>query len=313
VLARGAPEWGGGTGLLPIGSAGAAEGVLAVHRPAELALAERELAQVCCQRLASAIARVRLEQDAREVRLQIEVERVRAALLSSVSHDLRTPLAMILASAQMLVRSHVSMDARLRGEVLSDIADEAERLDAVLRNLLAMTRVESGELRPQLLPASVDEVVTGALRRMDHRLVGRSVERSHERGLPLVDLDVLLFEQALINVLDNALRYSPSGSPLSIRAGRTGDQIQIQVADSGVGVHEDEQQSVFEKFRRGRNAPRADGGVGLGLTICRAILAAHGGRIELANGPNGGAIATLTLPIGKVALGDATERLPDLE
>ena len=256
---------------------------------------------------------LRSEQTIAKARLEAEVERVHAALLSSVSHDLRTPLATISASAQMLVRNHISMDPALRGEMLTSVADEAERLDGLLRNLLAITRLETGELRLQLLPASLDEVLTGVLRRMEHRLLGRTVTVHAERGLPMVDLDVRLFEQAVMNVVDNALRYSPAGSPLRIETLRVPDRVQISVADSGVGVAPADRQIVFEKFRRGSNAPRTDGGVGLGLTICRAVLRAHGGEITLDSAPMGGALVTLSLPVSKLAIDGASERLPDIE
>jgi len=253
------------------------------------------------------------ERRTQAARLEAEVERVHAALLSSVSHDLRTPLATISASSQMLLRNHTTMDASLRGEMLTGIADEAERLDGLLRNLLAITRVESGELRLQLLPASLDEVLTDALRRLEHRLVGRNVELNVQRGLPLVELDVRLFEQALLNVLDNALRYSPPGSPLVIDTQQLNGRVQIRVGDAGVGVAEADRELVFEKFRRGSNAPRSDGGVGLGLTICRAILRAHGGEITMAGTESGGALVTLSVPASKVAIAEASQRLPSIQ
>jgi two-component system sensor histidine kinase KdpD len=213
----------------------------------------------------------------------------------------------------MLVRNHVGMAPALRGEMLTSIADEAERLDGLLRNLLAITRVETGELRLQVLPASLDEVVSDALRRLEHRLAGRSVQLDTQRGLSLVDLDVRLFEQALLNVLDNALRYSPAGSPISIDTRQVDGKVQIRVADAGVGVAEPDRELVFEKFRRGSNAPRSDGGVGLGLTICRAILRAHGGEITMAGAASGGALVTLSLPTSKVAISEAALRLPNIE
>jgi len=253
------------------------------------------------------------ERHTQQARLEAEVERVHAALLSSVSHDLRTPLATISASCQMLVRNHVTMDASLRGEMLTGIADEAERLDGLLRNLLAITRVETGELRLQVLPASLDEVLMDTLRRLEHRLAGRDVKLNAQRGLPLVDLDVRLFEQALLNVLDNALRYSPLGSPLAIETRHLEGGAQIRISDSGVGVAAEDRELVFEKFRRGSNAPRSDGGVGLGLTICRAILRAHGGEITMDAAPGGGALVTLSLPASKVAIAEAALRLPSVE
>jgi len=155
--------------------------------------------------------------------------------------------------------------------------------------------------------------LTDALRRLEHRLVGRSVVVNAQRGLPLVDLDVRLFEQALLNVLDNALRYSPPGSPLEIDTQQLEGRVQIRVADAGVGVADADRELVFEKFRRGSNAPRSDGGVGLGLTICRAILRAHGGEITMAAAVSGGALVTLSLPTSKVAIAEAALRLPSIE
>jgi K+-sensing histidine kinase KdpD len=256
---------------------------------------------------------LRSERRTQKARLEAEVERVHAALLSSVSHDLRTPLATISASSQMLVRSHVTMDPSLRGEILIGIADEAERLDGLLRNLLAITRVETGELRLQLLPASIDEVLANTIRRLEHRLTGRTLDLRAQRGLPLVDLDVRLFEQALLNVLDNALRYSPAGSPLAIETELRDGQVQIRISDAGVGVAEADRELVFEKFRRGSNAPRSDGGVGLGLTICRAILRAHRGEITMSAAASGGALVTLSVPTSKIAIAEAALRLPNIE
>lgn len=256
---------------------------------------------------------LRSERKMQQARLEAEVERVHAALLSSVSHDLRTPLATISASAHLLVRTHVQMAPALRGEMLTSIADEAERLDGLLRNLLAITRVESGELHLHRLPASLAEVLSSVLQRMEHRLLGRTVDVESERGLPLVDLDVRLFEQAVFNVLDNALRYSPPGSPLRIEASNGDGRVHLRIADSGLGVDARDRSLVFEKFRRGSNAPRTDGGVGLGLTISRAILRAHQGEITLTSAPSGGALVTLSLPASTVAMDEAVERLPSIE
>lgn len=256
---------------------------------------------------------LRSEQVSHAARLEAEVERVHAALLSSVSHDLRTPLATISASAQMLMRSHVTMAPGIRGEVLTGIAEEAERLDGLLRNLLAITRLETGELRLQVLPASLDELLSQTLRRLEHRLLERPVVVEAQPGLPLVDVDARLFEQALLNVLDNSLRYSPAGSPIRIQTARTADGVAVRISDSGLGILEAECDLVFEKFKRGSNAPRSDGGVGLGLTICRAVMQAHGGRIALTRAETGGVLVALSLPASKVDIDPALERLPSTE
>lgn len=258
--------------------------------------------------------RLRREQArAEHARVEVEVERVHAALLSSISHDLRTPLATISASSQLLARSHEELAPAVRGEMLSDIANEAERLDGLLRNLLAITRVEAGKLRLQVLPTSIDEPLSSALSRVEHRMQDRAIRVEIERGLPLVELDARIFEQALLNVLDNALRYSPARTALEISARAHGDRVDLSIRDHGFGVAASEADAVFEKFRRGSNAPRSDGGVGLGLTICRAVLLAHQGSIVLTPAPSGGTIVTLSLPAARLTLDRVNQRLPELE
>lgn len=258
--------------------------------------------------------RLRREQArAESARVEAEVERVHAALLSSISHDLRTPLATISASSQLLARSHEQLAPAVRGEMLADIANEAERLDGLLRNLLAITRVEAGKLRLHTLPTSIDEALSSVLHRIEHRVKARVISIDVERGLPLVELDARLFEQALLNLFDNALRYSLAETTIAISARAHEHTVELQIRDQGVGITDGELEAVFEKFRRGSNAPRSDGGVGLGLTICRAILHAHGGKIALSRVPSGGTLVTLSLPAARLTLDRVSERLPDIE
>jgi len=169
---------------------------------------------------------------------------------------------------------------------------------------------------PELVATSRDDYVTRAVALGNDRprLAAMAAKlRATRDTLPLFDLDVRLFEQALLNVLDNALRYSPQGTPITIDTQQGDGVVRIRIADAGVGVAEADRELVFEKFRRGSNAPRSDGGVGLGLTICRAILRAHGGEITMSGAPNGGALVTLSLPTSKLAIGEATLRLPSVE
>jgi two-component system sensor histidine kinase KdpD len=258
--------------------------------------------------------RLRREQArAEHAHVEAEVERVHAALLSSISHDLRTPLATISASSQLLSHSHEQLAPAVLGEMLADIASEAERLDGLLRNLLAITRVEVGKLRLLVLPTSIDEAVSTTLRRIEHRVKERVIAIDVERGLPLVELDARLFEQALLNVFDNALRYSPPGTRIEITARAQNELVVLRIRDHGVGIAESELETVFEKFRRGSNAPRSDGGVGLGLTICRAILVAHEGSIALSSAPGGGTVVTLSLPAAHLTLDRVNQQLPDIE
>lgn len=263
--------------------------------------------------------RLRREQDlARKLavegekqRSEIDKERVRSALLSAVSHDLRTPLAMISSSAQMLGREHAAMDPRVRAEVIGGIAEQAERLDGLLANLLAMTRVEAGALRPRTLPNSLPELVASAIERSGIAKT-RRVETEVEPALPLVEVDARLLEQVFINLLENANRYSGPEGAIRARIERHEGSVVTRLEDEGPGVPEDELELVFQKFTRGRNAPRSDGGVGLGLTICRAVVEAHGGTINLANREPRGAIVTVSLPASTMTLAAATEQLPPL-
>ena len=244
-------------------------------------------------------------------RSEIDKERVRSALLSAVSHDLRTPLAMISSSAQMLGREHDAMETRVRAEVIGGIAEQAERLDGLLANLLAMTRVEAGALEPRTLPNSLPELVTSAIERSGIAKA-RRIETRIAPALPLVEVDARLLEQVFINLLENANRYSEPAGAIRAHVERRGGSVVTCLEDDGPGVPEDELELVFQKFTRGRNAPRSDGGVGLGLTICRAVVEAHGGTISLANRKPRGAVITVSLPASTMTLAAATEQLPPL-
>ena len=283
---------------LPLTMAGVRVGVLAVaprdpgrfHDPEQRRFLEAFAAQ-----LAVALERDRLGAEATRARLDSERERLRSTLLSSVSHDLRTPLAAIEGSATALLEG--STFTGLSRDLLETIREEAERLGLRVRNLLDMTRIESGTVRVRAEWQPLEEVVGAALAQLERRLEERPVRVSLDAAPPLVSLDAVLIEQVLVNVLENALKYSPPGSPLDLGAGREGDAAVLEVADRGCGIPEGEEERIFEKFhqtRRDRQPP----GVGLGLAICRAIVEAHGGRITARNRQGGGAVFRLVLPIG---------------
>ena len=233
--------------------------------------------------------------------LRATTEERRSSLLSALSHDLRTPLAAITGAATTLRDESAAIDRDQQREMLDTICEEADRLERLVRNLLDMTRLESGALavKRQWLP--LEEIVGSALTRVESQLEGRPVRTDLPADLPLVPVDAVLLEQVFVNLLENAAKYTPAGSPVEIvaRASADGRGITIEVADRGPGIASGDESRLFDKFFRGRNTgSRGSTGAGLGLAICRGVISAHGGTIAAANRPDGGgAVFRLTLPI----------------
>jgi two-component system sensor histidine kinase KdpD len=246
---------------------------------------------------ALAIERAQLADEAQAAHVRIETERLRSSLLSSVSHDLRTPLATITGATGTLLENGARLDAGTRQELIESIRDEAERLNRLVHNLLEMMRVESGALEVRRDWHSLEEVIGAALRRLGKRLAGRRVSARVPPDLPLVAMDAVLIEQVLINLLDNALKHTPAGTPISIVTTATDQAVTVEVADRGPGLAPGEEDRVFEKFYRG--ALTASRGAGLGLAIGQGIVRAHGGRIWAQNLPEGGVAFLFTLPISE--------------
>ncbi len=234
----------------------------------------------------------KLAEEAHRAELRAESEQLRNALLSSVSHDLRTPLAVVTGAATTLLDERVAPS--LRRELTDTIVHEAERLNRLVQNLLDMTRLEAGSLRVKREWQSLEEVIGTALARSENILTGRDVTTHLPADLTLVPLDSLLIEQVLVNLLENAAKYTPFGSPIEIDARLLDGRVEVGVADSGNGIRPGDEARVFEKFYRGRSD---GGGAGLGLAICKGIVAAHGGRIWVAHRDGGGAVFRFTLPI----------------
>jgi two-component system sensor histidine kinase KdpD len=212
-----------------------------------------------------------------------------------VSHDLRTPLAAITGAASTLLEADSRLDSPTRRELLETIHEEADRLNRLVQNLLEMTRLESGALRPQLAWHSLEEVVGAALERLAGSLKDRAVITRLPGDLPLVASDDVLIEQVLINLIDNAVKYTPPESPIEIVAGAGEAVVTVEVADSGPGLAPGDERRIFEKFYRGAKGSRR--GVGLGLAICEGIVQAHGGHIWAENRPQGGVAFRFTLPV----------------
>ncbi|MGH7429472.1 MAG: ATP-binding protein, partial [Candidatus Methylomirabilaceae bacterium] len=273
-------------------------GVLAIRpsQPGRLFDPEQlHLLETLANQMALAIERARLAKQSHQAQVQAETERLRNAILSSVSHDLRTPLATITGAASSLLDSPTETDPASRRELIQAISTEANRLDRLVRNLLDMTRLEAGavQLRKEFHP--LEEVVGAALTRLGSRLQGHQIRTEFPADLPLVLLDGVLIEQVMLNLLENAIKYAPPGSTIDLSATASEKEMLFEIADRGPGLPPGDEERIFDKFYRA--GPAHEGGVGLGLTICRGIVDAHGGRIWAENRSGGGAVFRFTLPL----------------
>jgi two-component system, OmpR family, sensor histidine kinase KdpD len=273
-------------------------GVLAVRpTPATRFLDQEQLhlLEVLANQIALALERARLAEEAQRAHVSVETERMRNAILSSVSHDLRTPLATITGAASGLLEEKDQLGPAARHELAKSIYNEAHRLDRLVRNLLAMTRLESGAVQLQKEWHPFEEIVGAALARLESRLNEHQVRTDFKPDLPLMLLDGVLMEQVLINLLENALKYAPPSTAIELSATVSGQELDFEIADRGPGIPPGDEQRIFDKFYRA--GPAREGGVGLGLTICRGIIEAHGGRIWVEKRRGGGAVFRFTLPI----------------
>ena len=282
---------------VPLLASRGAVGVLAVVPPEAHAFDSPEALhqlETFANHTALAIERAQLAKEAQNAELRVETERMRNSLLSSVSHDLRTPLATIIGASSGLLEGGDRLSTATRGDLVRSIHGEASHLDRLVNGLLEMTRLESGAVTIKTEPQSLDGVVGAALQRLDALLRDRPVRVSLPADLPLVPIDAMLIEQVFLNLLDNAARYSPPASPIDVAASAVGPDVIVEVSDRGPGFAPGDETRAFEKFYRGR--PAGVRGVGLGLAISRAIVQAHGGTITAANRPDSGATIRFTLP-----------------
>ena len=245
---------------------------------------------------AVALERTLLAERAQREQVEIEAERLRTSLLSSLSHDLRTPLGAITGALSSLLEDRGTMSEATRRDLLQAALEESQRMNRLIGNLLDMIRVESGTLSVQRDWQPLEEPVGVALIRLEDRLRDHPVHVRLPPDLPLVPIDGVLIEQVFINLLENAVKYTPSGTPIEITATAVDGAVRVDVADHGPGLPAGEEARIFEKFYR-VPAATATGGVGLGLTIVRGIITAHGGRIWAENRPGGGALFRFTLPL----------------
>jgi two-component system sensor histidine kinase KdpD len=288
----------GATALfLPLTASRGRLGVLGIRplEPHALEAPEQiHLLEAFANQAALAFERAQLAEEAQQAQLRAEAEQLRSSLLSSVSHDLRTPLASITGTISGLLEDEEQIDRRTRRDLLQSVYEEIEWLNRLVNNLLDMMRLESRAVVVKKEWYLLEEVVGTALAHMGKRLLGRPVTTHLPPDLPLVQLDPVLIEQVLVNLLDNTIKYTPAGSPIEIFASLQDGSVRIEVTDRGPGIPPGDGQRVFEKFYRGHAGTIR--GVGLGLAICRAIVEAHGGAIRVENRPEGGAVFRFTLP-----------------
>jgi two-component system sensor histidine kinase KdpD len=259
---------------------------------------QRRLLDALMDQGALAIERVRLVEDMDRVERTAETERLRSALLTSISHDLKTPLAAVLGSASALRDVGDKLSDGEKADLLATVIDESERLNRFIANLLDMTKIESGAIAPILAPYDLSEIVGSALRRANKILSGHHVHLDLATDMPMVRLDAVLFEQALFNLLDNAAKYAAAGTTIGVRSWRDRDSVVLQIVDEGEGIPHGDLEHIFDKFYRVQKTDHVRAGTGLGLAISRGFVEAMQGTITAANrADRKGAVFTITLPI----------------
>jgi two-component system, OmpR family, sensor histidine kinase KdpD len=276
-----------GTTMLrfPLMTARGLEGEMALQtRETILTLEEKRLLLAYTSQGALAFERVRLASSVNRTRVLEESDRMKSSLLSSVSHELRSPLAAIKASVSSLRSGTVDWDNPARAELLETIEEETDSLNFLVGNLLDMSRIESGALKPYQRWNSIGEISASAARKMHKQLQNHILEMNLPETLPLVPTDYLLIEQVFVNLLSNSAKYAPEQTVISISAVQEGDCLHVRVANQGPAVAVEHLERIFEKFHRVTEADRVTG-TGLGLSICKGIVEAHGGKIWAANEP----------------------------
>jgi two-component system, OmpR family, sensor histidine kinase KdpD len=257
---------------------------------------EQILLEAVARQAAVALERAQLAERVRGAQVEAESSRLRAALFSSVSHDLRTPLASIKAGVTSLLDRSVSHDADQERDLLTTVLEETDRLNRLVGNLMDLSKIRAGAMTPAREPVAVDEIVASVIARMRPHLGGIRIDLAIRPDLPDVLADPVQIDQVLTNLLENAVRHSPPGGAVQISAALFRDVVQVRVGDRGPGIAPDDRERVFEAFYRGDSEPERPGS-GLGLAIARAIVVAHGGRIWIEGAPGGGAVVVFELPM----------------
>jgi two-component system sensor histidine kinase KdpD len=289
------------TAFVPLRAANRTIGVLAVANKKSgppFTQAERTILATFADQAAVALERLRLLREADRADMLDRADQLKSALMSAVSHDLRTPLASITTSVTSLLEPDIAWDEQTRHDFLQAIYDEARRLNVLVGNLLDMSRIEGGALRPEKDWYSIAEVIGAVVQRLEPALADHPVGVNIQDDLPLTLLDFSEIDQVLSNLLDNATKYTPQGTPISVEVRRVGDDIEVKVSDGGPGVPHDHLPHIFDKFYQVDDRHHGKG-VGLGLAISKGLVEAHGGTIRARNREGGGLEMVFTLPIGQ--------------
>jgi two-component system sensor histidine kinase KdpD len=289
------------TTVVPIVVGNLAVGTLAATRRASLERlsdADQHLLEACAKQVALAVERARLDARVREALVESETSQSRAALFSSVTHDLRTPLASIKAGVTSLLDQSAAYDAEQQRELLSTILEETDRLNRLVGNILDLAKVRAGALVPAKEPTPVEEVIESVLHRMEPAMQGVRVRTVIRPELPEVPMDPVQVDQVLTNLIENATRFSAGGAEIVVSASLWHHAVQVRVVDQGPGIPQEDRERAFEPFVRSADHDGRTGS-GLGLAIARAIVLAHGGRIWIEGAPSGGTAVVFELPISE--------------
>lgn len=282
---------------IPLVASGTAIGTLSFtprRRTGALPPHQVQLLETFASLAAVALERERLAQEASESRIAVEAEQLRNTLLTSISHDLRTPLASIKGASSLLLQApHIKPDDR--SELIRDIHDEADFMSQMVTNLLELTRLESGAVRIHKEPQPLDEIVGAVVDRLERRLERHPLTLQLPKTIPMVPMDAVLIQQVVFNLLENAITHTGEGTPITLSVSVEADAVTLAVADRGPGINPGTESVIFDKFFRILPENRRSG-MGLGLALCEAIVRLHGGRIWAENRPGGGAVFQFCLP-----------------
>jgi two-component system sensor histidine kinase KdpD len=287
---------------LPLKTARGIVGVLGVQGPEsagqDLTPQQRRLMEAFASQAALAIERVQLDEQARQAQLLQTTEKLQTALLNSISHDLRTPLVSITGALTSLDEQSDSLSEEYRRSLILTAREEADRLNRLVGNLLSMTRIESGAINLHIEPGDIQDVVGTALEQLGNRIANRNVQVDVPPDFPLVPMDFTLMVQVLVNVLDNAVKYSPEYCSIEVSVELANDMARIKIADRGEGIPPEDLARIFDKFYRVQR-PESVSGTGLGLSISKGIIEIHGGQIYARTRDGGGTIITVEIPLNR--------------